>query len=70
MRSSETDGKSHCSFVMVRARVAPLKAISIPRLELQATVMGARLAEYIRKYILVDSVTLWSDSKTVLSWIW
>jgi hypothetical protein len=42
-------------FVCSRTRVAPLKPLSIPRLELQAAVMGARLSKAIRESILCES---------------
>ena len=37
----------HSSLVMAKMRVAPLKPTSVPRLELQAAVMGSRLAQTI-----------------------
>jgi len=59
------------SFVCGKTRVAPLKPLTIPRLELMAALMAARLAETIKKEHdhEIQSVTFWSDSRTVLSWI-
>jgi hypothetical protein len=60
------------AFVMARGRVAPIKTLSIPRLELQAAVMGARLSRVLREYITFDArmtTTFWTDSKTVLAWL-
>jgi len=53
--------------VIAKARVAPLKQLSIPRLDLQAAVMAARLASLILKYLgmKMDAV-YWSDSQTTL----
>ncbi|XP_062538484.1 uncharacterized protein LOC134206775 [Armigeres subalbatus] len=43
----EQQGIVECAIVSAKARVAPLRFISVPRLELQAAVIGARLAETI-----------------------
>jgi transposase InsO family protein len=58
-------------FLGSKCKVAPLKPISIPRMELQAALMGARLAETLKGQMKtkVSSCTMWSDSTTVLTWI-
>ncbi|GFS65295.1 integrase catalytic domain-containing protein [Trichonephila clavipes] len=64
---------SRVSVILVRAksRVAPLKLLSIPRLELMACCVGARLVNSILKALNMPNlkVTLWSDSTTALWWI-
>ncbi|XP_030759609.1 uncharacterized protein LOC115885007 [Sitophilus oryzae] len=59
------------SLVMSKTQVAPLKPISILRLELQAALVSCRLAETIKKKhsIKIDSTHFWTDSQIVLSWI-
>ncbi|GFT35117.1 uncharacterized protein TNCV_352571 [Trichonephila clavipes] len=64
---------SRVSVILVRAKtsVAPLKLLSIPRLELMACCVGARLVHFILKALNMPDlkVTLWSDSTTALCWI-
>lgn len=59
------------SFVCAKTRVAPLKPMSIPRLELQAALMAARLGGLLKESLRlnIQELYFWSDSKTVLHWI-
>ncbi|XP_058827913.1 uncharacterized protein LOC131687843 [Topomyia yanbarensis] len=68
---AEIGGKVHCTLVMSRSKVAPLKQLTIPRLELQAAVLGARLAQTVQQNhsFKIEQVFLWTDSRNVLSWI-
>ena len=59
------------SFVAAKTRVAPLKELTIPRLELMAVLVASRLTNFVTNAILVpkSSVFMWSDSQIVLHWI-
>ena len=57
------------TLVMSKTRVAPLKALTLPRLELIATVLGTRLARHIMDSIHIEEVFLWTDSQIVLRWL-
>ncbi|XP_069366373.1 uncharacterized protein [Paralichthys olivaceus] len=61
----------HVSFIMARSRIAPKRQLSIPRLELCAALAGAQLAHLLSAELTIpqQSVTLWTDSTTVLSWL-
>ncbi|XP_058817299.1 uncharacterized protein LOC131680602 [Topomyia yanbarensis] len=64
-------GEVVCALVMSRAKVAPIKQLSIPRLELLAAVLAARLARTVRENhnIEITKQVIWVDAATVLSWI-
>ena len=57
------------AILMSKARAAPLKQHTLPRLELMAAVLGARLYVFISTSIRTTNVLFWSDSQIVLSWI-
>lgn len=65
------NGHRTSKLILGKAKVAPLKPISIPRLELQAAVLGSRLAQSVKHEsdYKIDKCYYWSDSKTVLAWI-
>ena len=54
-----------------KTRVAPSKALSIPRLELMAAVIGVRLSSKISSVMdmKMDQSVFWSDSVNVLWWV-
>ena len=57
--------------VCSKNRLAPLKKVTLPRLELIAALIGARLLHYFCKETGYDiaEATLWSDSTVALGWI-
>jgi len=59
------------SFVMAKARVAPLKQLTLPKLELMAVLMAARLCNFISVALKSPrcSIQLWTDSQIVLHWL-
>ena len=60
---------SHTSMVMSKSRVAPLKKLTLPQLELMAAVTGARLASYLSNHLKVTKTVFWSDSQIVIYWL-
>ena len=66
------DGGYAVSFVMARARVAPVKTVTLPRLELMACLIAARLVDHVRRALqLSDDVPVfcWTDSTVALAWV-
>lgn len=57
--------------MVAKARVAPIKQLTIPRLECQADVTGSQIANTIEKELNIPISTkfFWTDSTIVLGWI-
>ncbi|XP_064470062.1 uncharacterized protein LOC135384806 [Ornithodoros turicata] len=69
---TETDaGTVNVKIIAAKARVAPLKRVTLPRLELLAALIGARLTHYIVGALHVERfpAIFWSDSSVALCWI-
>lgn len=65
----ERDNSIEVSLVMAKAKVVAVKKLPVPHLELQAAVLGVRLASTVKRShsINIHKVIFLSDSKTVLS---
>ena len=63
--------KTQITFIFGKARVVPMKALSIPKLELQAALLATRLKDDILTALTVsiNHVFMWTDSTTVLQWL-
>ncbi|KAG7313182.1 hypothetical protein JYU34_000276 [Plutella xylostella] len=68
---TEVDDDVTVRLVMAKARVAPVKKITIPRLELMAAVMATRVYVQVKEGLTLDGyeVYFWSDSSVALTWI-
>ncbi|GBO44059.1 hypothetical protein AVEN_257492-1 [Araneus ventricosus] len=70
LRAESADNAS-CQLIQARNRVAPLKKISIPRLELLSCTIGARLAKATISELGLEKIPIfyWYDSMNALYWI-
>ncbi|XP_059050307.1 uncharacterized protein LOC131845283 [Achroia grisella] len=70
-RFTYSNGDVQLALVCSKSRVAPLKPSSIPRLELQAALIAARLATTIVEAVKFKPIkrTFWCDSMNVLGWL-
>ena len=72
LRLVDNDKRVHCAFVMGKARVTPLKIVTIPRLELTAAVVSVRISNLLKRELTLQqhvSEFFWTDSKVVLGYI-
>ena len=71
LRLVNDEGNIHCSFVIGKARVAPLKPVTVPRLELTAAVVSVKTSAQLQRELDYEGVeeVFWTDSKVVLGYI-
>ncbi|KAL2102341.1 hypothetical protein ACEWY4_001509 [Coilia grayii] len=64
-------GDIHIAFIMEKSRVAPLKQLTIPRLELAAATMAVKVDKMLQKelHMNLQNSTFWTDSTTVQKYI-
>ncbi|XP_021959265.1 uncharacterized protein LOC110855152 [Folsomia candida] len=63
--------KVQVHLLQAKSRVAPLKKMTIPRLELLGCTIAARMMKSVADALSLDGVTttFWTDSTTALAWI-
>ncbi|XP_077547596.1 uncharacterized protein LOC144159783 [Haemaphysalis longicornis] len=67
----DASGSARTVLLFAKTRVAPLKTVTLARLELMSAIIAARIYSYITKNCELDieEVTFWSDSQIALCWI-
>lgn len=62
------DGTTTINLVTSRSKIAPVKRVTIPRLELMAASIGAELAQFVRTTFHMPNIetTFWTDSTIVV----
>ena len=71
LRVQNTNGDVHCSLVFAKARVAPIKLITIPRLELSAAPLAAEVSAMLKQELTleVNAEFFWTDSRVMLGYL-
>ena len=67
----DSSGRKQCSFLFGKSRLAPVKQISIPRLELCAAVTAVQVNALLQRELKmkIDETFYWTDSTIVLAYI-
>lgn len=71
LRMTYTDGSIDSVLLYARTKVAPVKVLTIPRLELSGALLLAKAMEYVASILkmnLKDAIA-WTDSSIVLHWL-
>ncbi len=71
LRALKSDGHWSCSLIMAKAKVAPIKCITLPRLEFLGSLLTAQLTIFVKTALTIPhaEVHCWTDSAVCLSWI-
>ncbi|XP_024889273.1 uncharacterized protein LOC112465780 [Temnothorax curvispinosus] len=71
LRIESGDGKVEVRLLEAKTKVAPLKQVTLLRMELSAAALLVRIAEHAQRILEAKDVPshLWSDAKVVLGWI-
>lgn len=72
-KADYSDGTTSCNLITSKSRIAPIKTVSLPRLELCAMVLLSNLVKRVidiySQQIPINFVYLWTDSEIALCWV-
>ena len=71
LRLINETGEVHCTLVMGKSRVSPIKTVTVPRLELTAAVLSVKMSSFLQTELdlKIEREVFWTDSREVLGYI-
>jgi hypothetical protein len=71
LRCEQGDGSVKVNIIFAKGRLVPIKAVTIPKLELTAMVLAKRISVFVVNQLRleIDEVHIWTDSMCTLQWI-
>ena len=71
LRLTDSDGNVHISLIIAKTKVAPIKRLTIPRLELCGAHLLAQLLNHVKEvfHLSLRDIYAWADSTIVLNWL-
>lgn len=71
MKTYDVKEESEVSLMYCKSKVAPIKKVTLPRLELLAAALAASMLKYIKEECKINKIKtyLWTDSSIALHWI-
>ena len=71
--TNDNQSRGVSKFVIAKAKIAPIKPLTIPKLELTSVVLAARLVRYVvdayEQELRFKGINIWIDSQIVLCWL-
>lgn len=71
LKTYDVEDNSEATLTYCKSKVAPVKKVTLPRLELMAAVLAATMSQFLKQEMKLPEIKtyLWTDSSITLHWI-